>query len=76
MTDTTTYLLDFASDGTSEVCRYTANEMKDLFTPEQRDNLAKGMRIIHYWGPRNPRTGWNAHAIVDMVVTAKQRWES
>lgn len=74
---TETYLLDFASDGTSEVCRYTANEMKELFTHEQRANLAKGMRIIHYWQPRNPRTGLvDAHAIVDMVVTAKQRWEN
>ena len=74
---TDTYLLDFALDGTSEVCRYTANEMEELFTPEQRANLAKDMRIIHYWQKRSPRTGLlHASAIVDMVVTAKQRWEN
>ena len=73
---TTTYLLDFAPDGTTEVLEYTANEMEELFTVEQRANLAKGMRIIHYWENRNPRTGIrNSHAIVDMVVTAKRRWD-
>ncbi len=69
---TTTYLLDFAPDGTTEVLVYSAAEMDEIFTTSQKANLAKGMRIIHHWSARHP--GLN-HAICDMVVTAKQRWE-
>ena len=69
---TTTYhLLDFAPDGTTHVLEYTETEMKEIFTTDQRIAMAEGMRVIHRWLPRATQN----HAICDMVVTAKQRWE-
>ena len=67
----TYYLLDFAPDGSQEVLQYTASDMKEIFTAEQRELLTKGERIIHHWSKN--KFGMN-HAICDMIVTANQKW--
>ena len=67
----TYYLLDFAPDGTQEVLTYNQEETEEAFTAEQRHFLAQGERIIHHWHPRRAIN----HAIVDMVVSANQKWK-
>ncbi len=62
----TYYLLDTAPNGQEEILRYGEDEMAEIFTAEQRANLAKGLHIIHHW----PRGGSN-HVITDMVVATR-----
>jgi hypothetical protein len=70
MTNGKFYLLNEAPDGSRDVLTYTAAEMAEIFTAEQRALLAAGERVFHRWS----KIDFN-HLIIDMMVAANEKMD-